>query len=59
MRIARLAVRLGDEWVTLIKTTNVEYIYKMTDTPYVFAGIVIWGRFPYSSVPIRTRLQTR
>jgi hypothetical protein len=41
MRIARLAVRLGDEWVTLIKTTNVEYIYKMTDTPYVFAGIVI------------------
>jgi len=26
MRIARLAVRLGDEWVTLIKTTNVEYI---------------------------------
>ena len=26
-RIARLAVRLGDEWVTLVKTTNVEYIY--------------------------------
>ena len=26
--IARLAVRLGDVWVTLVKTTNVEYIYK-------------------------------
>ena len=25
-RIARLAVRLGDEWVTQVKTTNVEYI---------------------------------
>ena len=23
--IARLAVRLGDVWVTLVKTTNVEY----------------------------------
>ena len=25
-RIARLAVRLGNEWVALVKTTNVEYV---------------------------------
>jgi hypothetical protein len=33
MRIARLAVGLGDVWVTLAKTSDVEYI-KVSDTPY-------------------------
>ena len=32
--IARLLVRLGDVWVTLVKTSNVEYFYeKLIDTP--------------------------
>ena len=33
MRIARLAVGLGDVWLTLAKTSDVEYI-KVSDTPY-------------------------
>ena len=28
MIIARLAVRLGDVWVTLVKTSNVEYFWE-------------------------------
>jgi hypothetical protein len=44
MRIARLAVGLGDVWVTLAKTSDVEYI-KVSDTPYPPTEIV-----PRSSV---------
>ena len=31
-----MAVRLGDEWVTLVKTTKWNISEKMTDTPYLF-----------------------
>ena len=29
-------MRLGDEWVTLVKTTKWNISEKMTDTPYLF-----------------------
>ena len=38
---ARLAVRLGDVWVTLVRRVTWNISEKLTDIPYFPAGIVI------------------